>query len=104
VISARGKHLDLPTTELEQRIHHEISHIAPSLPAPLHVQTITEKRATFACTPNLLRPGMHTGLPGLWLAGDYVASADPANNYPATIEGAVRSGIRAACAARAETA
>ncbi len=96
VISARGKHLDLPTAELEQRIHHEISHIAPSLPAPLRVQTITEKRATFACTPNLLRPDMHTGLPGLWLAGDYVASADPANNYPATIEGAVRSGVRAA--------
>jgi monoamine oxidase len=39
---------------------------------------------------------MYTGLPGLWLAGDDVASADPANNYPATIEGAVRSGVRAA--------
>jgi thioredoxin reductase len=99
VISARGRHLDLPTAELERRIHHEILHIVPSLPAPLRIQTITEKRATFACTPNLPRPGMQTGVPGLWLAGDYVASDDTTKNYPATIEGAVRSGINAARAA-----
>jgi uncharacterized protein with NAD-binding domain and iron-sulfur cluster len=55
------------------------------------VQTITEKRATFACIPALQRPGAATGLPGLWLAGDYVAS-----DYPATLEAAVRSGVAAA--------
>ncbi|MFZ2627461.1 MAG: hydroxysqualene dehydroxylase HpnE [Rugosibacter sp.] len=99
VISARGRHLDLPTAELERCIHHEILHIVPSLPAPLRTQSITEKRATFACTPNLPRPGMQTGVPGLWLAGDYVASDDTTKNYPATIEGAVRSGIHAARAA-----
>ena len=91
VISARGRHLDLPTTELEQRIHEEIGRIVPDLPAPLAVQTITEKRATFACIPALQRPGAATGLPGLWLAGDYVAS-----DYPATLEAAVRSGVAAA--------
>jgi len=52
---------------------------------------ITEKRATFACTPGLARPGNDTGLPGLALAGDYTAS-----DYPATLESAVRSGIGAA--------
>ncbi|MCX7155771.1 MAG: hydroxysqualene dehydroxylase HpnE [Rhodocyclales bacterium] len=91
VISARGRHLDLPTAELERGIHEEIARIVPDLPAPLSVQTITEKRATFACVPNLRRPPARTALPGLWLAGDYVAG-----DYPATIEGAVRSGVAAA--------
>lgn len=91
VISARGRHLDLPTADLELGIHQEIARIVPHLPAPLAVQTITEKRATFACVPDLQRPMARTGLPGLWLAGDYVAG-----DYPATLEGAVRSGVVAA--------
>ncbi|TAJ21428.1 MAG: hypothetical protein EPO60_03790, partial [Rugosibacter sp.] len=91
VISAHGRHLDLSMAERESRIHAEIARIVPHLPAPLRTQTITEKRATFACTPNLRRPATQTALPGLCLAGDYVAS-----DYPATIEGAVRSGVSAA--------
>ncbi len=91
VISARGRHLDVPTEELERGIHKEIARLIPDLPAPLKVQTITEKRATFACVPNLQRPATETTLPGLWLAGDYVAG-----DYPATLEGAVRSGVNAA--------
>ena len=54
------------------------------------VQTIVEKRATFACTPGLLRPAAHIA-PGLLACGDYVAGP-----YPATLEGAVRSGLQAA--------
>jgi squalene-associated FAD-dependent desaturase len=91
VISARGRHLDLSNEELEATIHGEIMRIVPNLPLPLSAQTITEKRATFACTPSLKRPAAETGLPGLCLAGDYVAG-----NYPATLEGAVRSGVAAA--------
>ena len=53
------------------------------------VQTIVEKRATFACTPNVQRPALHIA-PGLFACGDYVAGP-----YPATLEGAVRSGIAA---------
>jgi uncharacterized protein with NAD-binding domain and iron-sulfur cluster len=52
---------------------------------------LTEKRATFACTPGLARPANATGLPGLALAGDYTAG-----DYPATLETAVRSGRAAA--------
>ncbi len=54
------------------------------------LQTIVEKRATFACTPGLQRPGM-TVMPGLLACGDYVQGP-----YPATLEGAVRSGLQAA--------
>lgn len=50
------------------------------------VQTVIEKRATFACTPALPRPHHHIA-PGLVAAGDYVYGP-----YPATLEGAVRSG------------
>lgn len=64
-------------------------------------QVITEKRATFACAPGLSRPGNLTALPGLLLAGDYTASDevgknDVSNDYPATLEAAVRSGVAAA--------
>ena len=54
------------------------------------VQTIVEKRATFACTPGLQRPAALIA-PGLLACGDYVAGP-----YPATLEGAVRSGRQAA--------
>jgi len=59
--------------------------------APLQaVQTIVEKRATFACLPGLQRPAAQL-LPGLLACGDYIAGP-----YPATLEGAVRSGLAAA--------
>ncbi|MEO7886916.1 MAG: hydroxysqualene dehydroxylase HpnE [Polaromonas sp.] len=54
------------------------------------VQTIVEKRATFACTPGLRRPAADVA-PGLYACGDYIAGP-----YPATLEGAVRSGLDAA--------
>jgi hypothetical protein len=50
------------------------------------LRTITEKRATFACKPGLQRPPMAVA-PGLLACGDYIAGP-----YPATLEGAVRSG------------
>lgn len=53
-------------------------------------QACAERRATFACTPALQRPTMHIA-PNLHAAGDYVEGP-----YPATIEGAVRSGLAAA--------
>ncbi len=49
------------------------------------VQTIVERRATFACTPGLQRPNALIA-PGLVVCGDYVDGP-----YPATLEGAVRS-------------
>lgn len=54
------------------------------------VQTVVEKRATFACTPGLQRPPQVIA-PGLLACGDYVDGP-----YPATLEGAVRNGLAAA--------
>ncbi len=55
-------------------------------------QTVVEKRATFACTPALVRPDISIA-PGLAACGDYVQGP-----YPATLEGAVRAGQRAVAA------
>lgn len=54
------------------------------------LQTVVEKRATFACTSGLVRPPMQIA-PGLLACGDYVEGP-----YPATLEGAIRSGCEAA--------
>jgi len=64
---------------------------------PQVVHTLTEKRATFACTPGLNRPAARIA-PGLYCAGDFVAGP-----YPATLEGAVRSGLGAAALVAADT-
>jgi uncharacterized protein with NAD-binding domain and iron-sulfur cluster len=71
--------------------HHELSRVVPALPAPRWSRVIAEQRATFSCVPNLVRPGHATDVRNLLLAGDYTAS-----DYPATLEGAVRSGVAAA--------
>lgn len=61
--------------------------LAAHLPGKLEVlHTLTEKRATFACTPGLDRPPQAI-VAGVVAAGDYCAGP-----YPATLEGAVRSG------------
>jgi predicted NAD/FAD-dependent oxidoreductase len=68
--------------------------LAPHLGAPLQVvRTMVEKRATFACVPGLKRPPMDVA-PALLAAGDYIDGP-----YPATLEGAIRSGVAAARAA-----
>ena len=58
------------------------------------LKTIVEKRATFACTPGLQRPGLRVtsaNMLSLLACGDYIDGP-----YPATLEGAVRSGLDAA--------
>lgn len=91
IISAEGKHQTLTQEALALRIAKELSLAFPYLPKPLWHKVIAEKRATFSCVPNLARPTNKTVQPKLFLAGDYTYA-----DYPATIEGAVRSGIKCA--------
>ncbi|HET7764066.1 MAG TPA: hydroxysqualene dehydroxylase HpnE [Burkholderiales bacterium] len=91
VISASGEHEALPKDALVSQIHSELQAAQGPLPEPKWSQVITEKRATFSCRPGLERPEGSTALPGLLLAGDYVAG-----DHPGTLEAAVRSGVAAA--------
>ena len=56
------------------------------------LQTVVEKQATFSCTPRLIRPPQRVA-PGFLACGDYIYAP-----FPATLEGAVRSGMMAALA------
>ncbi|MBI2312147.1 MAG: FAD-dependent oxidoreductase [Betaproteobacteria bacterium] len=91
VISASGPHETMDRNELARTAHRELVRCLGPLPDPRWHLVIAEKRATFACSPNLPRPDQATAVPGLFLAGDYTAG-----DYPATLEGAVRSGIQCA--------
>ena len=92
VLSARGAWDEQDDDTLMQILHEELEQtLARSLPRPAWHRAIRERRATFSCTPNLPRPAVNTRIPGLWLAGDYVCA-----DYPATLEGAIRSGVAAA--------
>ncbi len=94
VISAEGEHLSLGREAMMDAVEHEL-HFRLGLPAKsLWRATIAEKLATYACVPDMVRPANRTALPGLWLAGDYTAGTP--HDYPATLEGAVRSGVAAA--------
>jgi hydroxysqualene dehydroxylase len=83
VSASQGERLDLQRQVLEQ------GKSQLNLPDLQPIQTIIEKRATFACTPDLKRPSNQIA-PGLLVCGDYVAGP-----YPATLEGAVRSAQQA---------
>jgi len=87
----------MPREELAQAIWNDVCKaggVSGDVPPPLPPwQIVRERRATFAATPaqNALRPGPVTALKNLFLAGDWTATG-----LPATIEGSVRSGDRAA--------
>jgi squalene-associated FAD-dependent desaturase len=91
VISAEGIHQELSQEELAQKVIAELRKEFGIIQQPAWFKVIAEKRATFCCVPNLQRPSQQTPLPHLLLAGDYTAG-----DYPATLEGAVLSGIKCA--------
>ena len=92
-ISGADRLLDVAREELAEKIWREVAEIA-GFSAPLPPwQIIKERRATFAATPrqDAARPGAATRWRNLALAGDWTATG-----LPATIEGAIRSGNKAA--------
>jgi hypothetical protein len=93
-ISAADRLLDIPREDLAKTIWAEVSTVLnlPAEPLPPW-QIVRERRATFAATPeqDAKRPGAETAWRNLVLAGDWTNTG-----LPATIEGAIRSGNRAA--------
>jgi hydroxysqualene dehydroxylase len=92
-ISNGDRLVDMPREELAQAIWRDVCKaggVSGELPP---WQIVRERRATFEATPeqNALRPGAATSLKNLFLAGDWTDTG-----LPATIEGSVRSGDRAA--------
>lgn len=83
--------------DIEQQVLHQAQEMLElelgldfnTLQALRVVQTVVEKRATFACTPALQRPTAKIA-PGLWACGDYLEGP-----YPATLEAAMRHGTAA---------
>ncbi len=97
-ISGADRLVDTPRDALARTIWREVASVTQigdteTLPP---WQIVRERRATFAALPaeERKRPGARTAWSNLWLAGDWTATG-----LPATIEGAIRSGERAAALA-----
>jgi len=84
-------HQELSQEELAEKVIAELRDEFGIVVRPDWFKVIAEKRATFCCSPDLDRPTQRTAIPNLLLAGDYTAG-----DYPATLEGAVLSGLRCA--------
>lgn len=98
-VSAADALADLPADALAPRLWADVARAIGRAGDPLpRWRIVKEKNATFAQTPAQLarRPGAATALDNLWLAGDWTDTG-----LPATIEGAIRSGVTAAALAGA---
>jgi hydroxysqualene dehydroxylase len=96
-VSAADRLMDMDTQELTALLWRDVAavHRLDGPPPPCRI--VKEKRATFAATPaqDARRPACATRWTNLFLAGDWTATG-----LPATIEGALRSGEKAAALAR----
>jgi hydroxysqualene dehydroxylase len=92
-ISAGDRLIGTPREELARTIWRDVAAVAGVADALPPWQIVRERRATFAATPHqdAKRPGPRTACGNLFLAGDWTQTG-----LPATIEGAIRSGYRAA--------
>ncbi|MHB1174119.1 MAG: hydroxysqualene dehydroxylase HpnE [Sulfuriferula sp.] len=91
VISAEGHHRKLDAALLAQQVDRELRGALGKLPTPHWHKVVVEKRATYSCDAGIKRPTQITALKNFFLAGDYTAS-----EYPATLEAAIRSGVKCA--------
>ncbi len=95
VISASYDLLSMDKTAIRDLVVKELGEAFPGTAAAQLMRwwVVTEHGATFAVRPGVdaLRPSQRTPVDGLFLAGDWTATG-----WPATMEGAVRSGFLAA--------
>ncbi|MFZ1978745.1 MAG: hydroxysqualene dehydroxylase HpnE [Bacteroidota bacterium] len=95
VISGAESFSKITKTELIDLAWNDLCSVLPasSQAKIVHALVIKEKRATFIPAPGLesKRPAAQTRFKNLFLAGDWTDTG-----FPATIEGAIRSGVKAA--------
>jgi squalene-associated FAD-dependent desaturase len=93
VISASRQLAGLGREEVLRRVDAELQSLFRAGATLLRGKMVTEHSATFSAVPGVdaYRPAQTTPVPGLFLAGDYTQTG-----WPATMEGAVRSGYLAA--------
>jgi squalene-associated FAD-dependent desaturase len=95
VVSAARQFRGLGRDEIERRVVVELRQLLPNLAEAqlLRARVVTEHAATFSAVPGVdrWRPGQASPVANLLLAGDWTDTG-----WPATMEGAVRSGYLAA--------
>jgi zeta-carotene desaturase len=95
VVSASRSLVDMGRADVIQLALAEAAEFFPKVREAKveRAQVIKEVRATFSASPGMeaVRPDTATRVPNVFLAGDWTRSG-----WPATMEGAVRSGYRAA--------
>jgi squalene-associated FAD-dependent desaturase len=92
-VSGADQLVDLDRESLARTLWRDVAAVHGLTPEMPPWQIVKEKRATFAATPeqDALRPNAATEYANLVLAGDWTQTG-----LPATIEGAIRSGHKAA--------
>ena len=94
-ISGAHRHLEQSREQIIHQVREELEAVFPALGEAqiTHALVIKERQATFSAAPGSLanRLPTQTPLPGLYLAGAWTNTG-----WPATMEGAIRSGQRAA--------
>ena len=102
VISAAHDVIDIPGRQIIEMVVAEVHKALPDARVAklLYSKVIKEKRATFSVRPGVdrLRPAARGAIKNLYLAGDWCRTG-----WPATMEGAVRSGYLAANAVLQDT-
>lgn len=102
-LSAADEWLGVPSDELVAMADAELRRLFPAGAGATRIDAVVtrEQAATFRGVPGTqaLRPGPRTAIPNLYLAGAWTDTG-----WPATMEGAVRSGLAAARALLAEHA
>jgi zeta-carotene desaturase len=98
VVSASRSLIDVSRSEVIRMAVAELEEFLPAVRGAKieKAHVVKEIRATFSPKPGLARPGASTRFSNLFLAGDWTDTG-----WPATMEGAVRSGYTAAAAVRA---
>jgi zeta-carotene desaturase len=100
IVSAAWRSLPRPNAELVAAAESALGRYFPAMKQATVTRSLVmrEAEATFASDPEAeaRRPETRTPIHGLYLAGDWTATG-----LPATIEGAVRSGLAAAAALEA---